>query len=316
MNALIKMNHIYPIFLPQWGCPGRCVFCNQTKITAVEDYHPELILPQIKAFINFHKDQEKQIAFYGGSFTALPLPIRENLIDTILPLLDEKSSFRISTRPDAIDENILDWCKSKRIKTIELGIQDFSDAVLKRCRRMYDSKTALSSAKSIKEHGFELGIQLMPGLPGWTEDTLQFNHQCLVEVRASFLRLYPTIVVPDTELEIQYRAGSFVPLSLEEAIDQCADYLILAKKIDTKVIKLGLPSTIKMEDVIAGPYRPAFGEFVHSELIIRAIQKSYQGENTIVVDRPSYSLLMGHKATYYRLLCQRLDKKDLVLKTV
>ncbi len=298
--------NIYPVFIPEWGCSRQCIYCDQKKISATDDPSLDQALPRIKAFIQKHRNIQKQVAFYGGSFTALDQSVRQSLIDAIAPLLDDLSSFRISTRPDAIDSEILTWCTANRIRTIELGIQDFSNSVLLQCQRPYDSDTAHNACDLIKTSGLELGVQLMPGLPGWTQETLEYNHHCLKTILPQYLRLYPTIVIRNTALHRLYARGGYTPLSMNDAIIQCADYQALASAYDISVIKLGIPSTLDPEDIIAGPYHPAFGELVKAELVLRNIVFTQSGQNVIFVDRRSYNLLMSHGAYYYKILCNRI----------
>ncbi len=298
---------IYPIFIPQWGCPQQCIYCNQNKITDTEGFDTQAIMQGVKAFVTYHKGSQKQIAFYGGSFTALNPSERSRLLQPVLELLDSETSIRISTRPDCIDGEVLDYCLHYGIRTIELGIQDFSDNVLRKTGRSYDSETAQKACDSIIKSGFELGVQLMPGLPGSNEESLHQNHQLLIQIKPSTLRLYPLIVISGTALETLYLKGLYRPLELDTAVEQCADYCELADKHAIKVIKLGLPSTLRPEDIVAGPYHPAFGEFVRAELLIRQLERDHKPGARISLDRKQVSLLHGHKAKYLNILHKRLD---------
>ncbi|HOZ01010.1 MAG TPA: radical SAM protein [Candidatus Syntrophosphaera sp.] len=257
---------IYPVFLPMRGCPQRCVYCDQSRISGVEDLSLAAELPKIADFIKRNAVRAKQVAFYGGSFTALDAAFREKLLSAVLAVCDAQTSFRISTHPLYVGPEILDWCASRRIRTIELGIQDFDDAVLKQSERGYTGNEALAAARRVKDAGFELGVQLMPGLPGWSEESLRTNHRTLEELKPKFLRLYPLIVIRGTPLEELFRKGDYVPLSLDEAIRHCADYFPLAERCGIRIIKLGLPSNLKREDIVAGPWHPNFGELVRAAL--------------------------------------------------
>jgi len=264
-----KRHLIYPLFLPMRGCPRRCVYCDQNKISGSGEFDLENAVGEVAGFIRRNPGRDKQVAFYGGSFTALDEAFRSEVIERIGSVCDPKTTFRISTHPLYVESAILDWCASKGIRTIELGIQDFCDAVLVRSGRGYTGQEAREAALRVKERGFELGAQLMPGLPGWSDESLRINHDALAELKPALLRLYPLIVIKGTPLERIYLEGKYKPLSLEEAVDQCADYFPLAKANGIRIIKLGLPANLSPEAIVAGPWHPAFGELVRAELRYR-----------------------------------------------
>ena len=257
-----KKHLIYPLFLPMQGCPHRCIYCDQNKLSGATDFDVEAAVAQVNEYVQRNAVREKQVAFYGGTFTALDFAFRTSLLDRMLAVSDAQTSFRISTHPLYIDADILAWCRDKRIRTIELGIQDFDDSVLSQSGRGYTGNQAMAAAKLIQDGGFELGVQLMPGLPGWTESSIQANHTALEELKPNLLRLYPLIVIKGTTLAILYAAGKYLPLTLDEAVRQCADYFPLAERNGIRIIKLGIPTNIDTEDILAGPWHPTFGELV------------------------------------------------------
>ena len=305
---------IYPLFIPGAGCAVRCIYCDQSKITGAPAFDLDCAAREVETFVRHHPDQEKQIAFYGGSFTRLPLEERDRMLQRLLPLLDAHTSFRISTHPLWINPEILSWCQAHRIKTIELGIQDFHDAVLSASLRGYSSEEAIKACRSVQDAGFELGVQLMPGLPGSGNASLQKNFQRLAELKPQLLRLYPLIVVKGTQLEVQYHAGKYTPLSLDEAVNICADYSKHADSLGIRIIKLGIPSNISPSDIVAGPYHPAFGEFVRAELLVRKLALDYQPGQLILLKRNQISLLHGHQGRYLKILYDRLKTCSLEIK--
>lgn len=307
------MSLIYPLFIPMAGCAARCIYCDQNKISGAPALDLEQARAGVAAFIRHHPEQDKQIAFYGGSFTRLSQAARESLLERILPLLDEHSSLRISTHPLWINPEILDWCGLNRIRTIELGIQDFDSSVLQKSGRGYSSEAAVRACKAVSAAGFELGIQLMPGLPGADSRSLQENFRRLDELRPQFLRLYPLIVIKGTILATAYSQGTYQALSLEAAIDICADYADLAEALNIRIIKLGIPSNISTADILAGPYHPAFGEFVRAELLIRKLVLDYLPDQPIFLNSKQASLLSAHGGRYRKILQDRLKNCTLDL---
>lgn len=264
---------IYPLFIPNEACPGGCIYCDQSKISRAGSFAMEQAEDEVRAFIQRNPNRKKEIAFYGGTFTALPSLRQEALLKGIHALLDDDTSIRISTHPLYIDDEILERCRSYRVRTIELGIQDFCDLPLKKSGRHYTQSQALSAAQKVRAAGFILGLQLMPGLPGSDEATLQENHRLLSQVKPDLLRLYPLVVIKDTLLHKIYESGAYTPLSIPQAVKICADYAELCSKEGIRIIKYGLPSNLDPADFIAGPFHPAFGELVKQELLIRKLNK-------------------------------------------
>lgn len=308
---------IYPLFFPQAACPGTCIYCDQAAISGVSDTtDPAQMAIDVRDFVQRNSGREKQIAFYGGSFTGLPLIYRKQLMEYILPCLDKDSSIRISTHPLMIDEDILAWAKDNRIKTIELGVQDFDDEVLKQSGRGYTGNLAEQSCRMIREFGLELGIQLMPGLPGSGNESILENRRRLAQILPKYLRIYPLIVIAGTPLEELYRSGRYKALKLDEAIGICVDYLDLAEELGITVIKIGLPSNLEVDKVISGPYHPAFGEFVMAERLIRRIVLDFVPDSAIILNERQRSLLCGHQCRFLRILEDRLNSCTLDIRYV
>ncbi len=252
----------------------------------------------MRIFCSRYKNLYKEIAFYGGSFTLLSTDEQQSYLDGIRDFIGQVDGIRISTRPDGINEKSIDFALQQQIKTIELGIQSFSDRVLKETARPYDSEEAGIASLRIKKAGIRLGIQLMPGLPGETKDTIEETVERTIACKPDFVRLYPTLVLKGTPLEHMYRAGRFQPLSLKQAVDLCADLRMRFDKEGIQVIKTGLHSDLSGNkineetpgNVTAGPYHPAFGELVSAEIILRNILKLYRPNKTLHISIRAVSL--------------------------
>ena len=288
------------------GCPSRCIYCDQHKITALAASDLEHQWAQARDFVLRHPGRTKEIAFYGGSFTALPWEWREQLISRFDQISDDCTSYRISTHPAFISPSILQQCWLQGIRCIELGVQDFCTEVLVCSQRGYDGQTARDAAQMVKNAGFKLGIQLMPGLPGSNASSVEENQQALSALIPDYLRLYPVIVLQGTPLADIYLRGAYQPLSLDEAIALCADYCELAEGKGISVIKVGLPSNLDSQDVLAGPWHPAFGEFVQSELLVRRLVVRILQHEEINLDKKQQALLHGHRGKFQKVLEQRI----------
>ncbi len=297
---------ILPIFIPHLGCPFACVYCNQHSITKSKIPEPSKTSSDISRFCKFNQEIEKEIAFFGGTFTNLSQSEQQKYFDLIQPFLDEKTSIRISTRPDSFDENILSFCRKNGVKTIELGIQSFSDNVLESSQRKYDSQTAISACEKIKKFNFNLGIQLMPGLPAFSENSLHKTIAETINLQPEFVRIYPTIVLKNTILEKWFREKKYLPLEIDEAVVIVAEMVKSFEKENIKIIKTGLHSDIEKEKIIAGPYHPSFGELVRAKILSERIIKKFEKDRTLIISPSDISLFKGFQQMMLNELKQKL----------
>ncbi|MDL2280680.1 radical SAM protein [Selenomonadales bacterium OttesenSCG-928-I06] len=275
-------NHIIPVFIPHLGCKHNCVFCNQKKIA---NKTIPITQSDIKEIIDFalnkitnRENLNIEIAFYGGSFTALPLKKQEELLEPAYDVLIKQKidTIRISTRPDCINDEIVEQLQKYKVKIIELGVQSLDNYVLKKAQRGHTSNDVLKSIHLLKQNNFICGIQLMPGLPG--ENWHKLIQTCLqtISLKPNFVRIYPTIVIIDTELSNLYKKGLYNPLTLEEAVVRTAYLKLMFRLNNIPVIRTGLQATDLLSDgnvIVKGPYHPSFGEMVDSYLFYIALAR-------------------------------------------
>jgi histone acetyltransferase (RNA polymerase elongator complex component) len=298
---------IFPVFIPHRGCPQACIYCDQYQISGVHEPDWNLLKPQIQNFCSLHQLEDKEIAFYGGSFTCLPKRIQIELFDYITPFLNDTTHIRISTRPDGISESILEYSISRGVKTVELGVQDFDDDVLVLTQRGYNRKLALAACKLVKDLGMKLSIQLMPGLPGYSKTSLSHTIEDTITIMPDYVRIYPTIVIAGTPLEKLYRNGEYTPLSLEEALEDTVRMVQSFESNGIKVIKIGLTG-IEEEQVIAGPFHSSFGELVKAEIYIGKILQNYEPGQVLNICKSDTSLLLGHQKEYLTRIKYQLNQ--------
>jgi len=275
---------VIPVFIPHQGCPQQCLFCNQISISGTlapqEDSAP-LVHETITEWLEFsRKHSVVQVAFYGGSFTCLPKGRQKIYLDAVQPFLATKEvdSIRLSTRPDCVDENICDFLLAHGVKTVELGVQSLDDRVLKAAKRGHSREDSLRAIDILKDMGMELGVQLMPGLP--FENSLSFiaTLHRVIRCQPDFVRLYPTLVINGSGLARDYAEGRYRPMTMNRAIALCT---LAKERLDhagIKIMRLGLQASKSLEDeLIAGPYHPAFGEFVASRHWFRRVRPLLAG---------------------------------------
>lgn len=211
------------------------------------------------------------MAFYGGTFTSLPLGRMEELLRAVTPYLDQGmfGSIRVSTRPDSVHKEHLELMRAMGVSTVELGTQSMDDGVLKLSRRGHTARDSVDSVHLLKEYGFKVGIQLMPGLPGDSAEVFLRGVEKVIKLRPDMVRLYPTIVIKGTELEKWYREGRYHPWSLDEAVEVCRKSCVRLEESRIPVIRIGLmssPSLLSDGQIVAGPWHRAFGFLVRSAI--------------------------------------------------
>jgi histone acetyltransferase (RNA polymerase elongator complex component) len=259
---------IIPVFLPAMGCRERCLFCNQ-KASAGEFSSPLSVRNSIEASLAVLpvQEREKQIAFYGGSFTAIHREDQVRYLKEVQPFLVSGliDSIRISTRPDALDKDTLSLLKEYGVKTVEVGVQSMIDEVLFFARRGHSAADTADAVSRLKENNFEVGFQLMIGLPRDTFDRFLQTLDRVIELKPDFLRIHPTLVLKGTPLEDLWRSGEYCPLSLEDAVQWLKEGILRLEQSSIRVARIGLQPTEELErDYLAGPYHPALHQLVDS----------------------------------------------------
>ncbi len=261
-----------PFFISHQGCPHACVFCDQRMISGASGTLPTAVQihDRIRLWQSTAGGRPLETAFFGGTFTALPEAIQTELLAPLQPLLENGTltSIRISTRPDAIDANRVAWLAQRGVRTIELGVQSMDDVVLAASGRGHSAAESLTAIRCIKNRGLQVGVQLMPGLPGDSPTAALNSLEQALSAGADFLRIYPTVVLKGTELARLYAHGEFIPLSLGRGIALCKILLQRAMQAEVPVIRIGLQADhgLNSESVLAGCWHPALGQLVRSQL--------------------------------------------------
>lgn len=282
-----------PFFISHQGCPHTCVFCDQRAISGANGNLPTAaeIISRIDLWRSTADGRPLEVAFFGGTFTALSEKIQLELLAPLQPLLEsgEIRSVRISTRPDYIDPSRVAWLAAKGIRTIELGVQSLDDAVLAAAGRGHSAAASLAAISCIKEGGITAGVQLMPGLPGDTPISSLRSLELAIAGGADFFRIYPTVVLRGTELARRYAAGEFTPLTLDRGVSLCTLLLQRAMQAGIPVIRIGLQADHGLNDdsILAGCWHPALGQLVRSQLYADLVCRSVPpGRRVTVYCRP------------------------------
>lgn len=267
-------NYNIPIFVPHRGCPFDCVFCNQKRITGE---NTEVSAEYVHFIIEEHlktlpaENRYIEAAFFGGSFTGIPIEEQNNLLSVANEYI--KNGFidgiRLSTRPDYIDKDILDNLMKYGVTTIELGVQSMDDEVLKRSNRGHTRADVVKAVELIHKYPFTLGLQMMIGLPGDTDEKSLDTADEIIALKPDIVRIYPTLTIKDTCLEKMYMSGEYTPQTVNEAVSLSKQLLLKFEANNITVIRIGLQSTDEICEkgsVVAGPVHSSFREMVESSI--------------------------------------------------
>lgn len=289
-------------FIPHNGCPHCCSFCNQNTISGAKKtvMPSEIVAGCEQALREISDCKNTEIAFFGGSFTALDRDYMVSLLKAAKPYTKHFSGIRISTRPDAISEDVLAILKSYNVTSIELGVQSLADEVLNANERGHSAQDVYNAVKLIKKYKFFLGLQMMTGLYKDSKKSVYFTANEFVRLKPDTVRIYPTAVLEGTKLAELYKQGLYNSFTFDETVSICADLLQLFHENKIPVIRLGLHAS---DDVnksrIAGVYHPAFREICESRIfknkISEKISEYSKGEYTVFIPQKCMSKAVGQK---------------------
>lgn len=316
---------IIPVFVPHLGCPNDCVFCNQRRISgAQEPATAETVKIAIEnAAALPHSGVKRQLAFYGGSFTAIPVCQQLSLLGAAKEYLDrgEIDSVRLSTRPDAIDGEILKRLKAFGVETIELGAQSLDEDVLLLSGRGHTAKDVEDASRLIRAAGFKLILQMMTGLPGDSEEKTVGTVRKIIALKPDGVRIYPTVIVRDTALFDNWQAGRYKEHTVEDAVKICAKIVPMFNEAGIPIIRLGLNPTEELSGGAAagGAYHPALGELVKSRILREKAEKLLEGtkpgsELAIYVSPALVSQMTGQHRCNVSYLMEKYSLKGLKIK--
>ncbi|RJP39681.1 MAG: radical SAM protein [Desulfobacteraceae bacterium] len=299
---------VIPIFIPNLGCPHQCIFCNQRAVTGVaakmSDAHH--IRSTIKHYLQYKKPDRTvvELSFFGGNFLGLPAQWINRLLTDVAPFVADGAvdGIRFSTRPDTVDNARLRYIRKYPVTTIELGVQSMNDGVLAAANRGHTAAQTRAAAALLRENGYRVGLQMMIGLPEDTPETSLITAAAMMDLKPDFVRIYPTLVLADSPLADLYAQGHYTPLSLEACVLQLKTLYRLFAARGIPVIRMGLQASSELNDpsvVLAGPYHPALGHMVLSDIMLDAAKqalaekKAHGKDATLTVHPAGYSRMQG-----------------------
>lgn len=317
----MKLKHYtIPIFIPELACPFQCVFCDQKKISGHSSIPSanevkKIIETYLKSFI--HKNAVVNIGFFGGNFTGISMNEQEEYLKTASVYLrnGDIHGIRLSTRPDYINEEVINLLANYSVSTVELGAQSFHDDVLLKSGRGHKAADISNAAVLIKKANIKLGLQMMIGLPGDSAEHSLYTASKIIEHGADNTRIYPTLIIKGTALERLYKAGKYSPLSLNEAVKQTKSVYLLFEKSNVNVIRVGLHPSEELlsgEELIAGPFHISFKELVLSSIWKDQLNNSVDEKSgksiTVKTSNEEINYAVGYQSSNKLMLKERFNK--------
>ena len=318
-----KKHYIIPIFVPHKGCPHDCIFCNQKRITGTEGENVDagIVEKTINEYLQTINSESAfiEVSFFGGSFTAIPMDYQNELMGPAQNALQEGkiNAIRLSTRPDYINEAILDNLKNHGASIIELGVQSLDEKVLGASGRGHSAEDVYKASRLIKEKGFVLGHQLMLGLPLDSQEKDIDSAKKSISMKPDICRIYPTLVVKNTPMEDLYYKGKYKPYSLDEAVEIGKKVYSLYYASGIPVIRVGLQPTDNINingDIVAGPFHPSIRELVEGSLLndmVYEVLSERDGDWELHINPRYISRLYADKKRYFKKLVEKLYKNKI-----
>ena len=298
------MKHInVALFVPDLGCPHRCSFCNQKTISGKQNpISVADIEKAVETALSTADCNEGEIAFFGGSFTAIDKGYMLELLKKANEYVSRGlfRGIRISTRPDCINEEILDILSSYGVTSIELGCQSMDDEVLIMNNRGHTSDSVVRAAQLIKDYGFEFGVQMMTGLYGSEDSDSLETARRIVAMKPDTVRIYPTVVIKGTRLHELMLTGEFEPKGIDETVELCSEIIPMFENAGIRIIRVGLHSGGGVEgDFAGGAYHPALRELcegrIYYDIALGKLREKDSGRYLLAVNEKEISKMTGQK---------------------
>lgn len=313
----MRTYHI-PIFVPHEGCPFSCVFCNQEHITGVDT---SVTAEDIGGIIDEHlktipkNNRYVEAAFFGGSFTGISAEKQEEFLAVAYEYVKSGriDGIRLSTRPDYIDENVINRLKRYGVTAVELGVQSMDNDVLAACNRGHDSDCVKKAAALIKAGGIKLGLQMMTGLPEDTDEKAIETAKKIIALNPDCVRIYPTLVIRDTMLCEMYKNGDYRPQTLDEAVNLCKRLILMFEEKNIDIIRVSLVTTDEICEngaVAAGPFHASFRELAEGEIYFDRFCEILDKDKSvkrITVNNREISKAIGNKRRNIRRIKEKYD---------
>lgn len=256
------------------------------------------VMARIKNYLaGGHEPNKIEVIVMGGTFTALPRQYQFWFVGNVLKALNdypqwssaapsvdveleqernEGATLRlvaltVETRPDYVEKRHIDDLLSLGVTRVELGVQSIYDDVLRLTKRGHGVKEVVDATARLKDAAYKVCYHLMPGLPGSDPDRDLDMFRAVFEdpsFRPDCVKIYPTFVVPGTELYEWWRRGIYRSYDEETWRELLAKIYALVPPW-VRVMRLG--RDIPLHHVVDGPRWGNMREVVEEEMEKRGL---------------------------------------------
>jgi len=224
---------------PNWD--GRlskkgCIFCpNFARQFTYESFRRVLtedLGEQVRDQIRYYKAQgagEKALVYVAfGTNTYLPPDKLKKIFDTALKHKDV-IGLSIGTRPDCLPDEVLDllgeYVKKGKEIWLELGQQSIHFHTDERANRQHGFAESIRVVREAHKRGIYTLFFIILGLPYETPSEVVETARVVSALGVDAIKLYPCLVMKGTQLQKEYRDGTYRPLSGLEYVSLIADFL-------------------------------------------------------------------------------------------
>jgi elongator complex protein 3 len=242
-------------------CPGNCVYCPDFSETprsytphspavmraARYGYDPaEQVTARLRILTDMgHPTDKVELIIMGGTFLATPVDYQNTFIKACFDALNgntseslEEAQLRnegaanravglcIETRPDVCGDREIERMISWGATRVELGVQTLDANVYRLVKRGHQVAAVIEATARLRQAGLKVHYHWMPGLPGSSpENDLALTKQLFnnPDFQPDGIKIYPTMVIEQTELEKWQQEGRYQPYPDEVMISLIAE---------------------------------------------------------------------------------------------
>lgn len=221
-------------------CPNRlglkgmqtCVFCDVWGSAAYAEQQGVELQKQIEEKLVPMAERYSADAFlvYFQAYTSSFLAVKKlrAAFDAALAF-PQVRGLVVGTRPDCLSTAVIDLWREYHARgflSVELGVQTFDDEALRFLRRGHDAECSRAAIARIRrEADVDLGIHLMFGLPGETDESVIGAARECSALPIDHVKLHNLHVLKDTPLAEMYARGEFQPIDLATYADRVILFL-------------------------------------------------------------------------------------------
>lgn len=244
----------FAVMMKPHYCPGNCIYCpleegmpksylsdepaaqRAKQLNFDSKLQVEMRLKQLDS--NGHITDKIDLIVIGGTFGAYPDDYKREFFKgmydgvngKVSDSLEEAIKFNetakrrivgisVETRPDWVSEEEIILWRKMGVTKVQLGVQAFDEKILKKIERGHSLETVAEATRMCRNAGLKICYHFMPNLPGSSpEKDIEMAKIMFMDSRfgPDYLKVYPAMVIPTTELHKMWERGEYVSYGDEE----------------------------------------------------------------------------------------------------